>query len=87
MFADQNQSIKSIEFVKEGVPYNLEIYNIESSDSGYLEAEKESSYLVAKKAIYGDEITLKLDLSVSDFDGTIKIIFGANTFSISNINS
>ena len=84
MFADQNQSIKSIEFVKEGVPYNLEIYNIESSDSGYLEAEKESSYLAAKKAIYGDEITLKLDLSVSDFDGTIKIIFGANTFSISN---
>ena len=28
MFADQNQSIKSIEFVKEGVPYNLEIYNM-----------------------------------------------------------
>ena len=84
MVSCQKQLAQSIVFVKKGVPSDLEMYNIESRDSGYLEAEKEWSTLTAKKAIFGDEIVLKIDMSISDFDGTIKIIFGANTFSISN---
>ena len=84
MTSCENKLAENIVFVNRGVPSDINIYNIESNDSGYLEAEKESSSLTTKKAIFGDQIALKINLSVSDFDGTIKIIFGANTFSIIN---
>ena len=84
MTSCENILAENIVFINRGVPSDINIYNIESNDSGYLEAEKESSYLTTKKAIFGDQIALKINLSVSDFDGIIKIIFGANTFSIIN---
>ena len=84
MVSCQNQVEQSILFVQKGVPSDLEVLNFESDKGGYLVAEKEWSTLTAKKAIFGDDIALKINLSVSDFDGTIKIIFGANTFSIIN---
>ena len=84
MVSCQNQSEKSIVFVQKGVPSYLDVFNFESDKGGYLLADKEWSSLIAKKAIFGDDTALKINLSVSDFDGTIKIIFGTNTFSIIN---
>ena len=84
MLSCQNQVEQSIVFVQKGVPSDLEVFNFESDKEGYLVAEDEYSLLTAKKAIFGDDIALKIDLSVSDFDGTIRVIFGANTFSIIN---
>jgi len=84
MLSCQNQVEQSIVFVQKGVPSDLEVFNFESDKEGYLVAEDEYSLLTAKKAIFGDDIALKIDLSVSGFDGTIRVIFGANTFSIIN---
>lgn len=82
MVSCQKQQIQRIEFVKDGQPKNLEIRGMREED-GYLEAD-ETLFLRAEKAIYGNEIFVKMKLSVNDLEGAITITVGDNTFAIIN---
>ena len=78
----QKQLIERIEFVKDGVPNDLEIREMRTED-GYLQAD-EWFYLKAGKAVYGDKISLRMRMSIDDSKGHILIIAGDNTFGLSS---
>jgi beta-fructofuranosidase len=77
------QRIEKVEFVKNGIHQELEIDGLNFNPEGYLIGEGEF-LLKTDRVIYGDEMFLKLRLSVSEFEGWIPVTFGDNNLYIVN---
>ena len=84
--ACQKEPIQRIEFVKDGQPNDLELREMWTGDEGYLQAGK-TFFLRAGKAIYGDDLIVRMKLSVNDAEGHIIITVGDNALGISNEGS
>ena len=79
-----NSPQKEIIFIKKGNPLDLNIRAFDTSNTGYLEAEKRWSSLSSMNAIEGKDLQLEIDMSITDFDGFVIINFGPNSFSVVN---
>jgi beta-fructofuranosidase len=72
----QKAPVQTMVFVKDGVPNELGIDD-PATDMGYLQGEGEFSW-EADKVIYGDKLSLKMKLSISEFRGMFGFILGDN---------
>ena len=68
-----NSPQKEIIFIKKGNPLDLNIRAFDTSNTGYLEAEKRWSSLSSMNAIEGEDLELEIEMSITDFDGFVII--------------
>jgi beta-fructofuranosidase len=79
----RQQAVEEIAFIKDGKTSELQLHNMQMKSGKYLQSDKGFS-LKAEKAIYGDEISTDLKMSVNDLRGVVVVTVGDNSLELVN---